>query len=568
MKTFLMNTLAVKVGDLDDNLRRKNLLAIILLGMSLLGIFLLLMFAAFFLLSGQPVNNEIIISLISILLFVFLSVGIYLLNRYRSGLLSSWLFLFLLLIAISFSDSPAQLVDGRSLYLFTLPILIASFILFPSASFAFAALSSLALLLLTYFYNLGVANFFGMIGFFAIAFVAWLASRSMETALRDIRILNRELDKRVEERTRELAEALTREFAETGKNQAILEGIADGVIVFDADGRMIVANPAVCRLLNLARTELLGLSIEQFVAKGGLPDADSQNLLAILRKPDKDAPSTRLLWGNRTLSVTTAGVATLVGKPIGTVAVFRDFTREAELEQMKNTFVAMVSHELRTPLNAILAYAEMIQGEVYGPVNPKQANAAGRIFSNTQRLISLVSDLLDQARLEAGKLKINWEEFAIADLLDAVRGVMEKPARDRGLELQIHLDPETPARVWGDSQRYQQVLINLINNAVKFTEQGRISVHISRPDESHWAIQVSDTGPGIPADSLPYIFDTFRQVDGVTTRHHGGAGLGLSIVKRLVELMGGKIEVSSVLKQGTTFLITAPIYPEKLIIKE
>ncbi|HAE58294.1 MAG TPA: hypothetical protein DCG54_01990 [Anaerolineae bacterium] len=544
-----------------DDLRRRRLVSILLAGMTVLGALLLVMVGVFSLLDDTEFSGstEILIALASIGGFIVLAIGIFLLNRRRSGPLPGWIFLFLLLVTLSFSDSPEQLVDGRSLYLFTLPILIASFVLFPLASFIFAGFSSIALWLLTYMTEFPLPNFFGMVGFFAIAFVAWLASNNMETALKDLRILNRELDKRVEERTRELAEALTREFAETGKNQAILEGIADGVIVFNADEKMIVANPSICSLLNMERVQLLDKSIDEFAAIGPLADADITTLRELLKNPVKEAPSVRFVWGKKTISATTASVVTPIGEPIGTVAVFRDFTREAEIEQMKNTFVAMVSHELRTPLNAILAYAEMIQDQVYGPVNPEQANAAGRIFTNTRRLISLVSDLLDQARLEAGKLKIEIDEFRVVEVVDAMRGVMEKPAKDKGLALNIAIAGTSPKIVWGDSHRYQQILINLVNNAVKFTDTGKVFVNIAGLDENYWTIEVSDTGPGIPEDAINTIFETFRQVDGLATRHHGGAGLGLSIVKRLVELMGGTIKVQSVVGVGSTFTLTMPI---------
>ena len=567
MKKPTLNKLfEIHSTDPDDH-RRRSLVSILLAGMTILGLLLLLLVGAFFVFDDTEFSGsmDILIGLASIGTFIILSVGIFLLNRRRSGPLSAWIFLILLLATVTFADSPEQMVDGRSLYLFTLPVLIASFVLFPSASFIFAALCSIDLLLLTLTSALGVPNFFGMVGFFAIAFVAWLASRSMENALRDIRLLNRDLDKRVEERTRELAEALTREFAETGKNQAILEGIADGVIVFDANEKMIVANPSVCHLLDISRANVLGKNIDEFVSIGPLTSADMRKLQELLTKPDKEAPSVRFVWGKRTVSVTTAAVVTPMGASIGTVAVFRDFTREAEVEQMKNTFVAIVSHELRTPLNAILAYSEMIQTEVYGSVNPKQANAAQRIFSNTQRLIGLVSDLLDQARLEAGKLKINFEEFSIQDAIDSMFSVMDKPAKDKGLKLNIQVEDSAPEKIIGDSHRYQQILINLVNNAVKFTESGEITVHVYSADKEKLTIDVSDTGPGIPQDAIAYIFDTFRQVDGVATRQHGGAGLGLSIVKRLVELMGGTIKVSSTINQGSTFTVTMPINPQELI---
>jgi signal transduction histidine kinase len=383
----------------------------------------------------------------------------------------------------------------------------------------------------------------------------------MEQALRDLRALNLELDKRVEERTRELAAALSRELAEAGKNQAILDGIADGVMVFDPDGYAIVANPALGSLLSISPRALVGQTMDEFVESSLISDKDRETIRLLLKNPDKSIPSARFGWGPHTISVNAAPVLSGLGQLLGTVAVFRDFTREAEIEQMKNTFVAMVSHELRTPLNAIMAYAEMLQEGVYGAMNPKQSNAAGRIYTNSQRLLALVSDLLDQAQIEAGKLKLVYADFKPGDLLDALHGVMDKPAQDKGLKLTSRIDPALPAVLRGDSYRLQQVLINLVNNAVKFTKEGKIAVCLYRYNNERWALDVVDTGPGIPPEALPFIFDSFRQVDGVTTRQHGGVGLGLAIVKRLVELMGGEIKVSSIVDQGTTFNVILPIAP-------
>jgi PAS domain S-box-containing protein len=564
MKKFFDQLFKIQSADLDDY-RRRRLVSILLFGIIVLAVTLLGMVAIFFLVDDTDFSGSsaVLLGLVSTGVFLVFAGGIFWLNRIRSGTLAAWIFLLLLLLTLSFADDPYQVVHGRSLYLFTLPILMSSFILFPWASFVFAAFSSLSLWLLTVLGNLGIPNFFGMLGFFAIAFVAWLASNGMEKALKDLRILNRELDQRVEERTRELAEALVRESAEAGKNQAILEGIADGVVVFDADGQMIVANPSVCRLLDTSRKVLLGKTINEFVTLGQLPDSETKKLHEMLADPEGDSLSARVIWGEKTLSITTAAVITQLGKSIGTVAVVRDFTREAEIERMKNTFVAMVSHELRTPLNAVLAYSEMIQGGVYGPVNAEQEKAAGRIFTNTQRLIGLVSDLLDEARLEAGKMKIDVAEFSIIEVIDSMRGVMEKPAKDKGLALNIIVSGTTPKKIWGDSNRYQQIIINLVNNAVKFTKSGKVLVKVTGVDENQWQLEVSDTGPGIPEDALPHIFDTFRQVDGLATRQHGGAGLGLSIVKRLVDIMGGAINVTSVVGVGTTFTLLFPVQAQE-----
>jgi signal transduction histidine kinase len=219
----------------------------------------------------------------------------------------------------------------------------------------------------------------------------------------------------------------------------------------------------------------------------------------------------------------------------------------------------MVSHELRTPLSAILGYAEIFTEQIYGPLNEKQANMTNRIVSNTRRLLSLINDLLDQAQMEAGKLKIKYATIKPSELLENLHSVMDKLTTDKGLELTSELDANMPETLTGDSARLQQVLVNLVNNAVKFTDEGSIHVQLSKLDNLNWGITVSDTGKGIPKEELPHIFETFRQVEGTTTRLHGGFGLGLSIVKQLINLMGGSVSVSSELDRGSTFSITLPI---------
>ncbi len=283
-----------------------------------------------------------------------------------------------------------------------------------------------------------------------------------------------------------------------------------------------------------------------------------------MTKPGKHYASHRVEWGNKTLSISSGQVLDREGGEVGTVAVFRDFTREAEVEKMKSAFVAMVSHELRTPLSAILGYAEIFTEKIYGPLNEKQINMTNRIVSNTRRLLSLINDLLDQAQMEAGKLKIKYEAVNPSELLDNLHSVMDKLIADKNLKLTSELDANLPETLKGDSARLQQILINLVNNAVKFTEAGSIHVCLSKVDEQHWSIQVADTGQGIPKEELPRIFETFRQVEGTTTRVHGGFGLGLSIVKQLVNLMGGEVSVESELGKGSTFSITLPFEAESV----
>jgi two-component system, sensor histidine kinase and response regulator len=377
--------------------------------------------------------------------------------------------------------------------------------------------------------------------------------------LQELRVINADLDKIVEQKTFELANTLSRELVLAGRNHAILNSIADGVIVFDAENRSILANPALSHLTNTSMDDLINKGMMDFVQKEALTPSTRGTLLGLLDHPEATPAGKRIVWGKKTLSASVARVQDDLGGNLGVVGVFRDVTREVELENMKNTFMAIVSHELRTPLSAILGFAEMLKEGVYGSVNDKQHNISERIMNNTQRLLGIVSDLLDQAQIEAGRLKIQVAPCKPAEMLDALHGVMQKIAADKGVEFVTELDPSLPPVILGDPQRLQQIMVNLANNAIKFTEKGSVSVNLSRLDETNWQIRVTDTGGGIPVEAQEYIFETFRQVDGASTRQHGGVGLGLSIVRQLVELMKGKITLESELGKGSVFLATLPL---------
>ncbi|MDI6770517.1 MAG: ATP-binding protein [Anaerolineales bacterium] len=392
-----------------------------------------------------------------------------------------------------------------------------------------------------------------------LAIVSWLSAHSLETVLRELRTTNINLDQLVAERTRALAQSLARERIEAGRSTAILESIADGVIVYDNRGKAIVANPATIRLLDQPHDQVINSGVKDLIRTQALDSKNRRILDELLTSPGQLPTSYRIQWGKKTLSVSSAQVFDSEETRIGTVAVFRDYTHEAEVERMKDTILATVSHELRTPLNAILGYVEMLKEAVYGPINKKQAKASERIISNTRRLLDIVSDLLAQAQIEAGKMTIQARPFKPAELLDNIHGLMDKIAADKRLALTSEIDPQIPESLVGDPTRLQQILVNLVNNAVKFTEKGSVNIHFFRQDGQHWAMQVRDTGTGIPEGELAHIFDPFRQVDGSTTRKHAGFGLGLSIVKQLANLMGGEVAVKSTLGSGSIFTVTLPL---------
>jgi signal transduction histidine kinase len=536
-----------------------------LLNILLLGIFIVAVFALIgtlidsaFRQGADPEETQLTI-FATVLAIVGIFV-IYLINRRASGYVAGLTFLLLLTGIFIISDSPQQLTEGRSLFLFTIPITISSLILAPRASFLLAAISSVIVSWLAL--SIGSAvNVFVIAGFFVLALVSWLAARSLEQALQELRVINANLDQVVTERTHELAQALERERIEAGRNQAILNSIADGVVVFDTRWNAILVNPALRGILDMPTELIVNKNFSDLIEHPRL-SPKSRQLLHAMMQHDTQPPSFRVEWGKKTLSISAAQVydnSKDRNANIGTVTVFRDFTREAEVEKLKSTFVAIVSHELRTPLNAILGYAEMFKESVYGPMNDKQVNMAERIMKNTQRLLRLINDLLDQAQMEAGRLTIQMAPVRPADLLENMHSVMDQIAQEKNLKLTSEIDAGLPHFLNGDGARLQQILVNLVNNAVKFTAQGTIHVRLFCPYENKWGIEVSDTGLGIPEEEVPKIFDTFHQVESGVTRVHGGFGLGLSIVKQLVNLMGGEIHVHSNVGMGTTFTITLPL---------
>jgi signal transduction histidine kinase len=229
---------------------------------------------------------------------------------------------------------------------------------------------------------------------------------------------------------------------------------------------------------------------------------------------------------------------------------------------MKSAFLSMTSHELRTPLNAILGYSDMLLEEVYGPVTSEQRGTLRRITANTSRMLGMVNNLLDQAQIEAGKLALHIEPFPLENLIDDLRSVAIVLAENKGLQLTCTIEPNVPLVLTSDSQRLHQILLNLVGNAVKFTQKGSVGVRVFLPDADHWALEVSDTGAGIPTDAQSYIFEPFRQVDDPLTRKTIGSGLGLSIVKQLTHLLGGDIHLQSQVGQGSIFTVTLPLTKE------
>jgi len=226
----------------------------------------------------------------------------------------------------------------------------------------------------------------------------------------------------------------------------------------------------------------------------------------------------------------------------------------------KSEFLATMSHEIRTPLNGILPLLDIVLG---GPLNAEQRDYLATAQRSAQELLRIVDDILDYSKVEAGKLELENVTLNLRELLESVQALMDKPAEAKHLALRLSVDDDVRTLLRGDPVRIRQVLTNLVSNGLKFTERGGVSVRVSRRSETatHQEIvfAVRDTGIGIAADAAARLFQPFSQAESSTTRRYGGTGLGLTICKKLVELMGGKIGVRSEAGKGSVFWFSLPL---------
>jgi len=223
---------------------------------------------------------------------------------------------------------------------------------------------------------------------------------------------------------------------------------------------------------------------------------------------------------------------------------------------LKSAFLATMSHELRTPLNSIIGFTGIILQGMVGPLNDEQKKQLNMVHSSAQHLLSLINDVLDISRIEAGQLQVAYENINLRQTIGKALESVSPLAGKKGLDLTLSISPEIET-ITGDRRRLEQILLNLISNAIKFTEKGWVKIECE-PEGDNVTIRVIDTGIGIKNEDMETIFQSFRQIDSGLTRKYEGTGLGLSICKRLVEIMGGKIWATSIWSSGSTFSITLP----------
>ncbi len=391
-----------------------------------------------------------------------------------------------------------------------------------------------------------------------------------------------ELERRVAERTQELAEAEIEAQTSRRRLTDAIESINEGFALFDTDDRLVIANRRYGEIMlggdAAPRAGVHFAEIaHQAAASGRFPEATAEpedwveRQIIRLRRADQPflLEQEDDQWRQISCRRTEAG---------GTVAIMADITEikriSDELNRAKNAaeaaneaksaFLATMSHEIRTPLNGIIGMSNLLEGT---DLNAEQKDFAETIGVAADTLLTIINDILDFSKVEAGALELEATPMNLVETVEGSAEMVAGKAAEKGVELACRIDPDVPHGLIGDPVRLRQILMNLLNNAVKFTDVGEVvltvssltpAASLSAGDRTLLTVSVRDTGIGIPEDRMNRLFKSFSQVDASTTRRFGGTGLGLVITKRLVELMGGEISAESKEGQGTTFSFTLP----------
>ncbi|WP_132256074.1 ATP-binding protein [Methylobacterium segetis] len=392
------------------------------------------------------------------------------------------------------------------------------------------------------------------------------ASDRLRDQAESLRSTNLELERRVADRTRELADSHV-------LTESILENSPDIIKVLDVRGRIVFTNDR-CRNLHGAdpRTVAKGRLWSTFWPGEGGKAAREAISLAQRGRSSRFTAWRRTAEGEqRWLDVLVTPMVGADGLTRRILAISRDVTahhaRDEELQVAKEKaeaasvakaeFLATMSHELRTPLNGILGYADLLGSD--RTLTQAQSRRIGRIQDAAGGLLRIVNDILDLAKIESGDVTLELRPFSLKDLVEKASAIVMPMAQAKSLALDIEIQDGLPPALLGDPDRLKQIMLNLLGNAIKFTEVGRVVLRAEAPPSTdgrcHLAIQISDTGIGIPAELQHLLFQRFSQVDAGSERRFGGAGLGLAISRHLVEQMGGRIEVESALGTGSTFRV-------------
>jgi PAS domain S-box-containing protein len=379
---------------------------------------------------------------------------------------------------------------------------------------------------------------------------------------------------RVSEERRLAYERARIELEGEARFRATLEEAGVGMAHVAIGGRWLWTNRRLSEITGYSAEELASLTFQDITHPEDLPDGldQARRLIAgeikvyalqkrYVRKDGSD------VWVNLTATV----VRDINDEPRYVVAVIEDITKRKlaeatlrkaleaveEASEAKSQFLAVMSHELRTPLTGIIGYSDLLETDLWGPTTEQQRVQLSRIKAGAWHLVSIIDDILSYSRLGAGKEEVRLESVEITSMILDTTELLRPQAVYAGLDLRLEL-PEGPVEIVTDQGKIRQILLNLIGNALKFTEHGFVVVSVHE-DESRLIVRVRDSGVGVPEDQRERIFEPFTQVDQSTTRIRGGTGLGLTVSRRLANLVGGDVILeSSTVEAGTTFAIVLP----------
>ena len=369
-------------------------------------------------------------------------------------------------------------------------------------------------------------------------------------------------------------EAMDRAALAESRLRAAIDALPEGVVFLDPEGRYILWNRQYAEIYHrsadlFAPGQKLIDTLKVGVARGDYPDAVGRedewiaDRVAMMANPGRRHEQKLsdgrwiLIEERRTADGGLIGVRVDITELKETAERLQQALRQAEqANQAKSQFLSNMSHEIRTPLNGVLGLAHVLART---GLDPQQDRLVRTIIESAAVLERLLSDVLDLARIESGKLELRQETFRLEDLIGAAAANFEPQAADKGLALILDIAPHAHGLVTGDPVRLRQVLGNLLSNAVKFTAAGSVTVEVRRQDDQWAQIRVIDTGIGFSSGETERLFDRFVQADGSITRRFGGSGLGLSICRELVEMMGGQIGASGEPGQGAVFWVRAPL---------
>lgn len=379
--------------------------------------------------------------------------------------------------------------------------------------------------------------------------------------------IQQDMERKVKEATLLLEQEKQKITFEKKRTEEVVSAAADGLIVVDAQGRIVMMNPAAEKLYGVKLKERVGQDIREVLGEEQMVTlskelADPSAEQAALGVDVKGIGETE-----KTLRSSTALVQNQDGKVVGMVSTLSNATKAKELEAMKRDFVASVSHELRTPLASVKQAITLVLDKAGGEVTAEQEKMLSLAQRNVERLVRLINDILDLSKIEAGKMVLSRAPHDLGEIVEEVGQTMALFAQAREVQLTYHAQKGLP-KVDVDRDRVIQVLTNLIGNAVKFTpKEGKVTLNMADTRQgaallSHLKIAVSDTGRGIAKEDLGKIFEKFVQVGGKSTDIRG-TGLGLPITKALIEQHGGEIWVESELGKGSKFTLSLPVYIEK-----